>query len=144
MDGMTEALLAQFRTALSPFLLLTSCATLVWSLQARYSRVVLRIRTVAAKEGGDNDRRRRILKRLRHRAWMLRNSVAAHYMAMMCFLLTVVLLSLTTLTPLELPGLSVGCFITGLILICIALLNTTWEVFGSIRLLEEEFGRGDS
>lgn len=145
MDELAGPLLVQFRTALSPFLLLTSCATLVWSLQGRYSRVVQRIRSLSAESPehrsspAEQIEHIGLLKSLRERAWMLRNSVAGHYLAMMCFLLSVVLLSVTTLTPWAFPGWSVGFFIAGLILICLALLNTTLEIVRSYHAIEEEF-----
>ena len=142
MEELGTAVLLQFTTALSPFLLITSCATLVWALQTRYSRVVQTIRAMSARLGleeeADREEHYRQLRILERRAWMLRNSVTGHYLAMLCFLLSIGMFSATILTPFSFLIGTVISFVLGILLICVALLNSAFEASRSLYAIERE------
>jgi|TARA_B110000438_G_scaffold298138_1_gene345768 hypothetical protein len=141
-EELGAGVLLQFTTALSPFLLITSCATLVWALQTRYSRVVQTIRAMSAHLGSEDEATQQKhfgqLEFLQRRAWMLRNSVAGHYLAMLCFLLSIGFFTATILTPFSFLMGTVISFVSGMLLICIALLNSAFEASRSLYAIKDE------
>lgn len=129
--------LVGYKAVLGPFLMMTSCATLVWGLQNRFSRVVQAIRTLSYQGTRENiDYSHSLhsqIKWLKKRALLLRNSITGLYTAMGCYLITVMLLTLALLTENNLSALTVSVFMLGLIL-------TTTSIFLSIIETSKSFG----
>lgn len=141
MDVLAGDLLVDYRTILAPFAMMSSCATLVWGLQSRYSRVVQSIRTLSDELGNSSEEAgsaalARQLEILRRRAFLLRNGVVGHYLAMAAFLITAVLLALgmNIRFPSALPV--VISFFVGLVLVCWTMANSfidsirSWDAVG--------------
>lgn len=143
MNGSGTDLLVDFATVLTPFMLMSSCATLVWGIQNRYSRVVQSIRALSEerRETVLADERvvlGRQIEILGHRARWLRNGVVGHYLAMGCFLVTSILLSLTLLTA-RVPAAGVVIvFFAGLVLVCWTVGNTIFDTMKSFDAVGEE------
>ncbi|MEZ5277625.1 MAG: DUF2721 domain-containing protein [Opitutaceae bacterium] len=143
MDSLGDNFLVDFATILTPFMLMSSCATLVWGIQNRYSRVVQSIR--ALSEERRSSRRSdehfvlgRQIEILRRRARWLRNGVFGHYLAMGCFLITSILLSLTLFTSWVPAAAVVIAFFTGLVLVCWTVGNTIFDTMKSFDAVGEE------
>lgn len=143
MEGVGKELLAQYAAILTPFMLMSSCATLVWGIQNRYSRVVQSIRALSLEwrntEVADE---RSVLSRqlniLRRRARWLRNGVVGHYLAMGCFLVTSILLSLSLFADWVPAAAIAACFFLGLLLVCWTVGNTIFDTMKSFDAVSEE------
>jgi hypothetical protein len=142
-DAIGTDLLVDFATILTPFMLMSSCATLVWGIQNRYSRVVQSIRALseerrAATRSDEQFVLGRQIEILRRRALWLRNGVVGHYLAMGCFLITAILLSLTLFTSWVPATAVVIAFFTGLVLVCWTIGNTIFDTLKSFDAVGEE------
>ena len=143
MDGLATDLLVDFATVLTPVMLMSSCATLVWGIQNRYSRVVHSIRALAEERRGTGlPDEQAVLSRqieiLRRRARWLRNGVVGHYLAMGCFLVTAILLLLTLSTDRVPAAGVVVVFFAGLLLVCWTIGNTIFDTMKSFDAVGEE------
>lgn len=118
---MSVDLLGDFRTIMAPFALITSCATLAWGLQGRFSRVVDAIRTLARElqeEGNEKEIVREEMRVLVRRTRWMRNGLVGYYSAMMAFLGTAVLLALAVRQHEVPPEAIVALFAVGLLTVC--------------------------
>lgn len=142
MNELSELTLAHYKAVLAPFLMMTSCATLVWALQTRFSRLVQAIRTLVSEGRRDNiDYSHSLAKQiawLKGRSLLLRNAILALYCAMCCFLLSAMLLAASVLAQLSAAPAVIALFLTGLALICVGLIATLWETSQTFRSLQEE------
>lgn len=143
MDALGRELLVDFATILTPFVLMSSCAALVWSLQARYGRVVQSLRSLAFEwRATGDDREREVLRCqidiLKKRARWLRNGVVGHYLAMGCFLVTSILLAFSVYTGWPLAPVVAFCFFAGLALICWTMANSFFDTMKSFDAVGEE------
>ncbi len=144
MDAITtEELRRVFGIVLAPLLFLTSCATLVWGLQNRYSRLVHAIRDLYARRAAaEDDRHRATTIRQAHiletRARALRNGVVGYYLAMACFLSTAILLAVDLLYSLGLAWLIVLAESTGLVLVGASLVILIADARRSFEAISEE------
>lgn len=145
MSELFNITLANYKAILAPFLMMTSCATLVWALQSRFSRIVQAIRTLVSEGKRDNiDYTHSLAKQvkwLKGRSLLLRNSITSIYFAMCCFLLTAMLLAIAIISELQLSLAIVTLFLLGLILVCAALISALVETSRSFDSLEEEISR---
>lgn len=143
MEGLGKELLTQFAAILTPFMLMSSCATLVWGIQNRYSRVVQSIRALAlewrnTEVGAERVILGRQIEILRRRARLLRNGVVGHYLAMGCFLVTSILLTVTHFADWVPAAVIAGSFFLGLILVCWTVGNTIFDTMRSFDAVSEE------
>lgn len=133
---------ANYKAVLAPFLMMTSCATLVWALQTRFSRIVQAIRSLASEGKRDNIDYSHSLEIqitwLKGRSRLLRNGIASLYLAMVCFLLSAMVLAVSIVAQIELAIPVVALFLAGLGLVCFALFSTLLETGRSYDSLEEE------
>lgn len=133
---------AIYEAIIAPFLMMASCATLVWALQTRFSRIVHAIRSLVSEGKRDNIDYSHSLSIqvawLKGRSRLLRNSISALYLAMVCFLLSAMVLTATLVAQIELAALVVALFLLGLLLVCFALLSTLLETSRSYDSLAEE------
>lgn len=131
-----------YKVIIAPFLMMTSCATLVWTLQTRFSRIVQAIRSLSSEgQRDDIDYSHSLAVQvawLKGRSKLLRNSVAGLYLAMVCFLLSAMALTAAIVANLNLAAVSVALFLAGLALLCIALAYTLLETGRSYDSLQEE------
>lgn len=131
-----------YQAIIAPFLMMTSCATLVWALQNRFSRLVQAIRTLSSEGKRDNIDYTRTLATqiiwLKGRSYLLRNSIAGLYFAMCCFLLTAMLMTLAIVAEINLAEVITAVFLLGLLVICGALITTLLETSRSFLSLKEE------
>jgi len=146
MGDIESNIVLSYHTVLAPFLLITSCATLVWALQNRYSQVVHSIRVLSQKWHDQPSNHDEILIReqfdmLKDRARLLKNSVVGHYLAMSSFLLTGILLTLAIYTSVSFVIAIVLSFFCGLLIICCTLLNTIRETTKNLQALQRELDR---
>jgi hypothetical protein len=143
MEGLNNELLIDFATILTPFMLMSSCATLVWGIQNRYSRVVQSLRALSHERRTTSVvEEQAVLSRqitiLRRRARWLRNGVVGHYLAMGCFLITAILLSLALFGDWVPASAVAASFFLGLILVCWTIGNTIFDTMKSFDAVSEE------
>ncbi|EDY83156.1 hypothetical protein VDG1235_2780 [Verrucomicrobiia bacterium DG1235] len=142
MTDLLDLNLASYKAILAPFVMMTSSATLVWALQNRFSRIVQAIRSLVSEGKRDNiDYTHSLAKQiawLKQRSHLLRNSIADLYVAMCCFLLSTMLLTLATAADLNIPHLVIGTFLLGLFTIAAALVTALIETSRSYASLKEE------
>lgn len=143
MDAMNGDIAVSIRTVLSPFLLLTSCATLVWGLQNRYSRVVHAIRLLYKRWAGsvepeERNSVARELQILERRAHRLRNGVVGYYCAMGFFLLSATLLAMALNSNVVLAWPVVLSLLAGLLVVAWTLMNVFLDTLGSFDAIAEE------
>ncbi len=134
--------LSEYKAILAPFLMLTSCATLVWGLQNRFSRVYHAIRTLVLEGKRDNiDYSHSLdsqISQLQKRAYFLRNSISGLYVSMAFNLVTVLLLTLFFVKGWNLEVPILITFLLGLICVCGSLVASTIETSRSYSTLEED------
>lgn len=136
--------LVDFRTIMAPFALLTSCATLAWGLQSRYSRVVDAIRALARElQGGITDAEvvRSEMRLLVRRTRWMRNGLVGYYSAMMAFLGTAVLLALAVSHGGVPAWAIVSLFVLGLLLVCWTLAQVIIDTTRSFDAVQRDATR---
>jgi len=142
MNELAQLTVQQYKSIIAPFLMMTSCATLVWALQARFSRLVHAIRSLVSEGRRDNiDYTHSLAKQiawLKARSCLLRNSIVCLYFAMCSFMVTAMLLAVTIVADFEASEAVIVLFLLGLILISISLANTLMEISRSYDSLAEE------
>lgn len=141
---MSADLAGDFRTIIAPFALITSCATLAWGLQSRYSRVVDAIRTLARElqegEGEATIVRDEMRVLVRRTRWM-RNGLVGYYSAMMAFLGTAVLLTLAVWRGGVPAWTIVALFIGGLLVVCWTLVQVIVDTTRSFEAVRRDATR---
>ncbi|MCH6255152.1 DUF2721 domain-containing protein [Puniceicoccaceae bacterium K14] len=142
MNDLAENTFAGYQAILGPFLMMTSCATLVWGLQNRFSKVVHAIRTLSyqgTRENIDYSHSLDIqIKWLKNRSLLLRNSITGLYTAMGCYLVTVMMLTLSLVTQSNISNLTVAVFMLGLLLTTASIFISIIETSRSFDSLEED------
>ena len=142
MNELLPNTLSEYKSILAPFLMLTSCATLVWALQNRFSRVYHAIRTLVSEGQRDNIDYTHSLEIqincLKKRAFLLRNSISGLYVSMVLNLITALLLALTIINSWHLQIPIVACFLFGLIFVAGSLIACTIETSRSFDTLKED------
>ncbi len=142
MTDLLDMAVADYKAILAPFLMMTSCATLVWALQNRFSRVAQAIRSLVSEGQRDGiDCTHSLAKQiawLKGRSYLLRNSISGFYFAMCCFLSTAILLALATFARLQLSFPIVLLFLLGLLIVGASLATAILEISRSHKSLQEE------
>ncbi len=142
MNDILPNALNDYKAILAPFIMLTSCATLVWGLQMRFSRVYHAIRTLVSEGQRDSIDYTHSLESqiscLKKRAYYLRNCISGLYISMAFNLTTAILLTLTLITDWPLQYGTVVSFLCGLIFVCGSLVAATIETSRSYGTLQEE------
>ncbi|MBK1879590.1 DUF2721 domain-containing protein [Pelagicoccus mobilis] len=142
MTDLFDSNLSNYQAVIAPFVMMTSCATLVWALQTRFSRVVQAIRSLTSEGKRDNIDYSHSLEIqitwLKNRGRLLRNSIAGFYLAMVCFLLSAMVLAASLVSQTDLAEAVVALFLSGLALMCFALVSILTETSRSYGSLAEE------
>lgn len=142
MDDLIGNTLIGYKAVLGPFLMLTSCATLVWSLQIRFSRIVHAIRTLrenCTRENIDYSHSLALqISWLKSRSLLLRNSITGLYTSMGLYLVTVMFLTLSLITESNLSIITIGAFMAGLGLTTVSIALAIIETGKSFSALRED------
>lgn len=142
MTDLTQLTLENYKAILTPFLMMTSAATLVWALQTRFSRIVQGIRSLVSDGSRDNIVYANSLNKqigyLKHRSLLLRNAIASLYGSMCLSLLSAILLALATVPKWPLANAVVATSLCSLIALAIGLLYALRETAQHFDTLREE------
>ncbi len=145
MSDFSALTVVHYKAALAPFLMMTSCATLVWSLQSRYSRIVHAIRSLVSEGKRDGVASSQSVAKqvawLKARSRLLRNSIVCLYCAMSCFLCCGMSIAALVVTGLDAAAAPIALFLLGLSLIGLSLVSALREISQSYGSLAEEVAR---
>ena len=144
-------LIQQIQFVLAPAVMISSSALLLLGFQNKFSNLASRFRVLnhekrtliqkPHREESDHLRRQNLESQIGHlvrRAAHVKNVVLLTYAAIVCFILTSVMIFLSVYTTHPLFSFIIGFFLTGLLLILVASVTEIFEVTLAFKIIRLE------